>query len=104
LSNLCEIFPFKIGIIEMEEGKLVEVDELGLGICLIHVFYVVLPCRFTNMLGVYIIELKGSIMNKMTIMNVEQVVAYSGLFTYYEQNMVNNLKTSWGHKSMVHST
>jgi len=88
----------------MEEGKLIEVDKLGLGFCLIHVFYVVLPCRFTNMLGVYIIELKGIIMNKMTIINVEQVVACSNLFTYYEQNIVNNLKTSWGRKSMVHST
>jgi hypothetical protein len=47
----------------MEEGKLIEVDELGLGFCLIHVFYVVLPWRFTNMLGVYIIELKGSIIS-----------------------------------------
>ncbi len=74
----------------MEEVKPVEVDELGLGFGLIDVFYVVLPCGFTNMLGVYIIELKGSLMNKMTIMNVEQVVAYSNLFTYYEQNIVNN--------------
>ncbi len=55
----------------MQEGKPVEVDELGLGFCLIHVFYVVLPCGFTNMLGVYMIELKGSIINKITIMNVE---------------------------------
>ncbi len=39
----------------MEEGKPIEVDELGLGFCLIHVFNVVLPCEFTNMLGVYII-------------------------------------------------
>ncbi len=104
MTNLCEIFPFNTGIIEIEEGKLVELDELGLGFCLIHVFYGVLPCEFTNMLGVYIIELKGSIMNKMTITNVEQAVAYSNLFAYYEQNIINNLKTSWGHKSMVHST
>ncbi len=90
MINLCEIFPFKTGIIEMEEGKPVDLDELGLGFCLIHVFYVVLPCGFTNMLGVYIIELKGSIMNKMTIMNVEQVVVYSNLFTYYEQTIINN--------------
>lgn len=35
---------------ESEEGK-VELDELDLG-CLIHIFFIVLHCGFSNMLGV----------------------------------------------------
>jgi hypothetical protein len=31
---------------EDEEGK-VEIDELDLGLCLIHVFYIILSCGFT---------------------------------------------------------
>jgi hypothetical protein len=37
---------------EDEEGQ-VEVDELDLGFCLIHVLYIILPCGFTKLLGVY---------------------------------------------------
>jgi hypothetical protein len=37
---------------EDEEGK-IEVDELDLGFYLIHVLYIILPCEFTKLLGVY---------------------------------------------------
>jgi hypothetical protein len=37
---------------ENEEGK-DEVDELDLWFCLIHVFYIILPCVFTKLLVVY---------------------------------------------------
>jgi hypothetical protein len=41
----------------MGKGK-VEIDEIDLGFCLIHVFYMVLPCGYTNLMGVYKIEIK----------------------------------------------
>ncbi len=41
-----------IKLMEDEEGK-VEVDELYLGFYLIHVLYIILPCGFTKLLGVY---------------------------------------------------
>jgi hypothetical protein len=37
---------------EIEEGK-VEIDEIDLGFCLIHVFYMVLPNGYTYLMGVY---------------------------------------------------
>jgi hypothetical protein len=37
---------------EDEEGK-VEVDELYLGFCIIHVLYIILPCEYIELLGVY---------------------------------------------------
>ncbi len=41
-----------IKLMEDEKGK-VEVDKLGLGFCLIHLLYIILPCGFTKLLGVY---------------------------------------------------
>ncbi len=41
-----------IKLMEDEKAK-VEVDELDLGLCLIHVLYIILPCGFTELLGVY---------------------------------------------------
>jgi hypothetical protein len=46
------ILPYAIKLMEDEEGK-VEVDELDLGFYLIHVLYIILPCGFTKLLGVY---------------------------------------------------
>jgi hypothetical protein len=46
------ILPCAIKLMEDEEGK-VEVDELCLGFYLIHVLYMILPCGFTKLLGIY---------------------------------------------------
>jgi hypothetical protein len=40
---------------EIEERK-VEIDEIDLGFCLIHVLYAILPCGYKNLIGVYRIE------------------------------------------------
>jgi hypothetical protein len=71
---------------EIEERK-VEIDEIDLGFCLIHVLYKVLPCGYTNLMGAYRIERKPSRMNKMTIFGAKQVLVFPNLFTYYEQEM-----------------
>jgi hypothetical protein len=67
---------------EDEEGK-VEV-ELDLGFCLIHLLYILLPCGFTKLLGVYRVGRGKNISNKMIIMGVEHVMTFPNLFTYYE--------------------
>jgi len=67
---------------EDEEGK-VEV-ELDLGFCLIHLLYILLPCKFTKLLGVYTVGREENISNKMIIMGVEHVMTFPNLFTYYE--------------------
>ncbi len=51
------ILPYAIKLMEDEKGK-VEVDELDLGLCLIHVLYIILPCGFTKLLGVYKVRQK----------------------------------------------
>jgi hypothetical protein len=75
---------------EIEEGK-VEINEIDLGFCLTHVLYMVLPCGYTNLMGVYRIEKKHSGMNKMTILGAKQVLAFPNLFTYYEQDMAKSM-------------
>jgi hypothetical protein len=67
---------------EDEEGK-VEV-ELDLGFCLIHLLYILLPCGFTKLLGVYRVGREENISNKIIIMGVEHVMTFPNLFTYYE--------------------
>jgi hypothetical protein len=71
---------------EIEERK-VEIDEIDLGYCLIHVLYMVLLCGYTDLMGVYRIEGKHSGMNKMTFLGAKQVLVFPNLFTYYEQDM-----------------
>jgi len=67
---------------EDEEGK-VEV-ELDLGFCLIHLLYILLPCGFTKLLGVYRVGREENMSNKIIIMGVEHVMTFPNLFTYYE--------------------
>jgi hypothetical protein len=71
---------------EIEERK-VEIDEIDFGFFLIYVFYKVLPCGYTNLMGAYKIERKHNIVNKMTILGAKQVLFFSNLFIYYEQEM-----------------
>jgi hypothetical protein len=75
------ILPYVITLMEDEKGK-VEVDELDLGLCLIHVFYIILPCGFTKKLGVYKVGQEENISNKMTIMGAEHVNDFPNLLTY----------------------
>ncbi len=64
-----------------------EIDEIDLGFCLIHVLYMVLPCGYTNLMGVYRIERKHSGMNKMIVLGAKQVLVFPILFTHYAQDM-----------------
>jgi hypothetical protein len=50
-------FHIAINLMEIEEGK-VEIDEINLGFCLIHVLYRVLAYGYTNLMGAYRIEKK----------------------------------------------
>jgi hypothetical protein len=77
---------------EDEEGK-VEIDELYLGFCLIHVFYIILPCGFIELLGVYKVKKKENITNKMIVMGAKHVITFPNLFTYYEQDMAKSIIT-----------
>jgi hypothetical protein len=75
---------------EIEKGK-VEIDEIDLGFCLIHVLYKVLPCGYTYLMGAYTIDRKHSRMNKMIVLGAKQVLVFSNLFTYYEQYMAKSI-------------
>ncbi len=75
---------------EIEKRK-VEIDEINLGFCLIHVIYKVLPCGYTYLMGAYRIERKHSIMNKMTILEAKQVLVFPNLSIYYEQYMAKSV-------------
>jgi len=53
-----------------------EIDEIELGFCLIHVIYMVLHCGYIALMGVYRIERKHSGMNKMTVLGAKQVLKF----------------------------
>ncbi len=84
------ILPCAIKLMEDEKWE-VEVNELDLGFCLIHVLYIILPCGFTELLGVYKVEQEENKSNKMTIMGAKHVIAFLKIFTYYEQDMVKSI-------------
>jgi hypothetical protein len=84
------IIIYAIRLMENEEGK-VEVDEIDLGFCLVHVLHIILPCGFVKLLGVYKVSKKENRTNKMIVMGVEHVIAFPNLFTYYEQDMVKSI-------------
>jgi hypothetical protein len=65
---------------EIEKGK-VEIDEIDLGFCLIHVLYKVLPYGYMDLMGAYRIERKHNRVNKMTILGVKQILVFPNLFT-----------------------
>jgi hypothetical protein len=56
---------------EVEEGK-VEINEIDLGFCLIHVLYMVLPCGYIDLVGAYRIERKHSIVNQMIVLGLDK--------------------------------
>jgi len=58
-----------------EEGK-VELDELDLGFCLIHVLYIILPCGFTKLLEFYKVGKEENKTNKMIVMGAEHVITF----------------------------
>jgi hypothetical protein len=60
---------------EIEEGK-VEIDEIDLGFCLIHVLCRVLPCGYIYLMGAYIIEKKHSRVNKMIVLGVLKILIF----------------------------
>ncbi len=54
-------------------------------------FYMVLPCGYTYLMGVYKIEKKHSKVNKMIVLGAKQVLVFSNLFTYYEQDITKSM-------------
>jgi hypothetical protein len=71
---------------EREEER-VELDEINLGFCLLHILFKVSPCGYIELMGAYKVEKRNEKIQKMIILRVELVVTYSNLFIYYEQNM-----------------
>jgi hypothetical protein len=53
---------------------MVEIDEIDLRFCLLHVFIIILPCGFSYVLKVYILEKKGDQVTKMIGLSVEYIV------------------------------
>jgi hypothetical protein len=79
--KLCN--PCVIKLMEDEKGK-VEVDELDLGLCLIHVLFIILPCGFIELLETYKVGQEENKSNKITIMGAKHVNVFLHLFTCYE--------------------
>jgi hypothetical protein len=66
----------------------VEIEER---ILLIHVLYMVLPCGYTNLMGVYRFEKKHNGVNNMTVLKAKKLLAFPNLFIYYEQDMAKSV-------------
>ncbi len=68
-------FHFTFNLMEIKERKM-QIDEIDLGFCLIHVIYMVLPYGYIDLMGVYRIERKHSGMNKMIVLGAKQVLKF----------------------------
>jgi hypothetical protein len=51
----------------------------------------VLPCGYTDLMGVYRIERKYSEVKKMIVLGAKQMLPFLNLFTYYEQDMAKSM-------------
>jgi hypothetical protein len=88
---------------EREEER-VEVDEIELGFCLLHILFKVSPCGYAKVMGAYKVEKRDEKFKKMIALGVKLVITYSNLFIYYEQDMAkfviffdycNNVYQGW---------
>jgi hypothetical protein len=50
-------------------------------------FFIVLPCGYTNLMGACKIERKHNKVNKIIILGAKQMLFFPNLFTYYEHDM-----------------
>jgi hypothetical protein len=75
---------------ENKKGK-VEVNKLDLGLRLIRVLYIILPCGFIELLGVYRVRKEENRANKMTVMGAEHVITFVKFSTNYEQDMAKSI-------------
>ncbi len=100
------ILPYVIKLMENGEGK-VEMNELNLRFFLVHLFYIILPYGFTELIGVYRVSKEKNRANKMIVMGAEHVITFPNLFTYYEQDMAkfiiffdyyNNIYQGWSER------
>lgn len=68
------IINFKVQRIRMEKELRVEVDEVDLGFCLFHVFYIICPCEFIDQLRMYKSRKSNGKINKMYVLGVKHVI------------------------------
>jgi hypothetical protein len=69
------------------EEERVEVDEIDLGFCLLHILFKVSPCGYVEVMGAYIVEKRNEKIQKMTILGAKLFITYSKKFTNHEQYM-----------------
>jgi hypothetical protein len=75
---------------ERKEGR-VEVIEIDLGFCLLHILFKVSPCGYVEVMGAYKVKKKDENIQKMIVLGAELVITYSNLFIYYEQDMAKSV-------------
>jgi hypothetical protein len=54
----------------MAKETRVEVNEVDLGFCLLHVFYIIYPCGFNDQLRVCILKKNSGKINKMFVLRI----------------------------------
>jgi hypothetical protein len=54
----------------MVEETRVEINEVDLGFCLLHVFYIIYPCGFNDQSRIYILEKNSGKINKMFMLKI----------------------------------
>jgi hypothetical protein len=88
----------------MTKETFVEVYEVDLEVCYLHILIVVFPCGFIDFYGIYRLRKEGVNHFKMIIEKAEYIIMYFNFFTYYEQameksklvvNYYNNVHRGW---------
>ncbi len=69
-------------LLEREEER-IEVDEIDLIFCLLHILFKVSPCGYVEVMGAYRVKKKDEKIQKMIALGAELINnSYSNLITY----------------------
>jgi len=68
----------------------VEVYEIILKFCYLHIFIAIFPCGFKDFHIIYRLRKENVYHFKMIVKKVEYIIMYSNFFTYYEQDMAKS--------------
>ncbi len=68
----------------------VEVYQVDLEFCYLHILIVVFPCGFKDFYGIYRLRKEGASCLELIVKNILYIIMYSNFFSYHEQNMAKS--------------
>jgi hypothetical protein len=74
----------------MVKETFVEVYEVDLEFCYLHILIAIFPCGFKDFYGIYWLRKEEVTRLKMIVEKTEYIIMYFNFFNYYEQGMAKS--------------